>query len=906
MQRIGETWRRLAFFFRRGKFDRDVEEEMNEHVRMKAKDFHEQGMPSGESRYAAMREFGNPLLLRERSRDAWSFGWLETCFQDVRYGLRQLRRNPGFAAVAIITLALGIGANTAIFSAIDAVILHPLPYRDPGRLMTVHQVPAGTNVNGSSIPLAPADFLALKAQNDLFTGMAAAKYSGANVTGGDQPMRVWDVTATPNLFSVLGVTPQIGRTLGPADAEHGASSAVVLGNHLWEEAFGGRRDVLGKTIQVNGESCVVVGVMPARFFDPGLYRGTYALWQPMAFTSKDRADRRAHDLYAIARLRPGVSTAEAQAELKAIGERLQKAYPEADKNMGVWAWPANKPPYMWDYVKPLFEPLYAAAIFVLIVVCVNVANLLLARGAAREHEIALRAALGACPGRLMRQFLTEGVLISVLGGAAGILLAFWGIALFKAMLPPSRLPGILDARIDLRVLVFALIVAVVAGVLFSLIPARRASRADPYDSLKQGGRGASSSAGAQRLRNTLLMAEAALALVLLFGAGVILHTFNRLMHANPGFDPHHLLIFDVGLDNTHYPDKSTWPLFFEQLTQNIASIPGVTSAAVAETAPALNDFGTAVSIHIPGARPPRNPFARGAGYNRVSPGYLQTLRDPLEKGRYFTLADDASSPPVAIVSDTLVRRYFHNENLVGKVIEVSSIYGSHHWDKSLEVVGIVHGARQYSLNQPEIPMVYVPQRQDPTQMMTVVVRTSPAPKSLIPAIRRRVAAVTTTQPVWDIGTVEESYEDGMSFQRTDVDFFGGFALITLLLAAVGVYGVTAYGVSQRFHEIGIRMALGATRKQVLRTLVKQTLGWVLLGIGIGSALLLPFERLIAAMVANSPGAKMPSTMNVHVDASLLAIVLIALAILLAAATVASLIPARRAASLDVATALRRE
>ncbi|MGH9351327.1 MAG: FtsX-like permease family protein, partial [Terriglobia bacterium] len=480
-----------------------------------------------------------------------------------------------------------------------------------------------------------------------------------------------------------------------------------------------------------------------------------------------------------------------------------------------------------------------------------------------------------------------------------------GVALFKALIPPNRLAGILEARLDWRVLIFAFVVAVIAGILFSIIPAWRTSSVDPHESLKESGRAASSAAGTQKLRSTLLVAEAALALVLLFGAGVIFHAFSDLMNTNPGFDMHHLLAFDVGLDNIHYPVKSTWPLFFERLTDNLRSIPGVRSAVVAENAPAINDFGSAVSIHIPGAPPPRNPFERAAAYNRISPGYFHTLHIPLEKGRTFTRGDDAASAPVAIVTDTFVRHYFHNRDLIGDSIQLSPLFGAAH-EMSLKVVGIVHAVRQYSLNLPEIPMIYVPERQDPSQMMTVVVRTGPSPASLIPAVRRRLARVTITQPVWDIGTVQENFEKKLAFQHTDVEFFGGFALITLLLAAIGIYGVAAYGVSQRFHEIGVRMALGATRGGILKMVLKQAFAWVLLGIAIGCALLFPFERLLASMFANSPSVHMPSAMAIHADASLAVVVLVALAVLLLATFIATLIPARRATKVDPVVALRHE
>lgn len=891
----------FAAFIRRRQREQELDEEIRAHLAMAIRERIERGESPAEAEANARREFGNEILVKEITRDMWGWRWLETLIQDLRFGLRQLRRNPGFTAIAIITLALGIGANTAIFSVIDAVLLHPLPYRDPGRLMQVYHY-EGRDVNYGPFSIAPADFLDWKAQNDVFEDIAASTLTRYNVTGGATAVHIAGVRATTNLFSILGVAPLLGRTFNPSDAQPGKDNVVVLGYGFWQEAFASRRNVLGKTIRLNGEPFKVVGVMPSSFRYPYFARSDM-VFLPLWFTSKDRVDRNSRRLDVIARLKPGVTYAQAQATMKAIGERFQKAYPQADKDVGAWAQPYDALPWIWQFVKPLFDPLYAAALCVLAVGCVNLANLLLARGAVREHEIAVRVALGAGRLRLIRQFMTEGVLLSVLGGAAGILIAVWGASLFKALIPPDRLPNIQGAHMDLRVLLFGLVIGLIAGVAFSIIPAWRASKVDPHPSIQQGGRMSRSDLGARKARGILLLAESTLVLVLLFGAGLILQAFMQLMHTDPGFNPHHLLAFAIDVDQHQYPKSEMWPSFFERIAENLQSLPGVASVAIAQGV-ASTDRQTVAQFGMAGRTLPAGRSRWVAVYERVGPNYFKTLQNPLEKGRYFTSADNAASPSVAIVTDTLVHQHFRNGNPIGKQIDIRPLYGPR-WKRTVEIVGVVRAVRQYSLAQPFLPEIYVPERQDPDDSIMIVLRTKQNPQSLIPAIRQRVARVAPSQPIYDLRTIDQRYEDTASLQHVDAVIFSGFALITLLLAGVGIYGVTAYGVNQRFHEIGIRVALGATKEHILRLVVKQAMRWVLFGVTLGCVLLPAFRNLLAAMLGT--GANHLSTaMRLQGGLPVAAPAIAAIVFIIAAALLACYIPARQATKVNPVVALRHE
>jgi predicted permease len=902
MQWLGEAWRRLTFLFRRGQFHRDLEEEMNDHVRMKAGDLSKQGIPPEEARREARRGFGNALLLREKSRDAWGFRWLETLLQDLRYGLRQLRRNPGFGAIAILTLALGIGANTAIFSIIDAVLLHPLRFPDPGRLVEVYTY--STRFGRTfDIGVTPADFMNWREQNDAFENMVAASPADFDITGSATPVRVIGFRVTPSLFPILGVEPLLGRTFGRSNTQPGKDTVAVLGYSLWHDAFGGRRDVIGKTVRLNQQPFTIVGIMPRSFRYPNAALNQ-ELFVPLVLTGKDQTDRRSRRLEVFARLKPGVTLARAQVEMNAIGERLRKVYPQAEKDTGVWAVPLERLPWIWAYAKPLFEPLYVAALLVLAFVCVNVASLLLAQGVTREHEIAVRATLGSGRGRIIRQLVTEGVLLSTFGAVTGIIFAIWGVDALKSLLSPGSIANVRTTHVNASALLFALVVGLITGILSSIIPGWKMSWVDPNQSLQQGGRTATASTGTRRMRNVLLLVESAITVVLLFGAGVMFQAYTQLMHRGMGFNPHRVLTFAIDVNRQRYPNPtpSMWNSFFKRVEGSVSSLPDVISAAMAERVPGMSRHSY-VHFGIAGQPLPEGGAGWRSVYERASPNYFATLEQSLEKGRHFNSEDNAHDQPVVMITDTLARRYFHNQSPIGKLIDLWP-FGSAHKTKAAEIVGIVQDVREYSPAMPFIPIIYAPECQDPIDTMMIVLRTRQDPRALIPIIQKRVAGVTS-QPIYDIQTISQRYRDTTSFQHEDEAVFGGFALVTLLLAGIGIYGVTAHAVMQRTHEIGIRIALGASKEQILRVVIEQTAKWSLAGAALGCALLPVFRQLLAAMLGTGEMA-MSTRMSLPDWPGAVTAAAIAAAFIACAAVLASWIPARRASAVDPMVALRYE
>ena len=788
---------------------------------------------------------------------------------DLRFALRQLLKNPGFTAVAVLTLALGIGANTAIFSVINGVLLRPLPFKEPGQLVRLYE--SRPKVSLLQGPISPPTFLDWRQQNTVFEGMAAFHGGSLNLTGGGEPERLSATHVSVNLFALLGVKPMLGRTFGPDDEQE--NKVVVLGDGFWRRRFGGDRALIGQTISLDKQSYTVVGVMPSSFRFPD----QADLWVPLTFANDEAANRGSRFLRAVARLKPGISLAQAGAEMETIARRLGSQY-EENKDWGVHVLAIREE--IVGNIRPALLVLFGAVGLVLLIACANVANLFLARSAARQREIAIRSALGAGRGRLIRQLLRESLLLSLIGGLLGLLLSVWGTALLGTLVP-SELPGVRELGPDVRVLAFTLIVSLLTGTLFGLLPALQLSRVDLNESLKEG-RG---SAGAShRLHGFLVVSEVALALMLLAGAGLLLKSFFQLKAVNPGFLPANVLTMQLSLPESKYPQGHQQAAFFGQVVQNIEALPGVQSAGVAPTLPlsgGLNSYG--FSLDGRASQPGDN---LSAEHDSVTPRYFRALGIRLLQGRLFTDGDTASSPPVVIINETAARRFFPNENPLGRKVTIAG-------PEPGEIIGVVEDVKQYALTRESPPHMYSPQTQKPSSGMTLFVRTARTPMSLVSAVRQAVLAVDKDQPVSDVQTMDQVLSESLAQRRFTMLLLGIFGATALLLSAVGIYGVMAYSVTRRTGEIGIRMALGAQRADILGLVFRQGGRLIALGLAVGLLGGLVLTRFLGSMLFG---------VTAHDPATFAAI-----AVLLAGvALLACWLPARRAARVDPMVALRAE
>jgi putative ABC transport system permease protein len=878
-------WRELGYVI--GRLDRrraeaELDEEIRTHLELETEQNIEAGMSPEEAQYAALRAFGNVSLSKEDSRTMWGLRWLQTLWQDVRFGARTLVKNPGFTAVAVIALALGVGANSAIFSVVNTVLLRPLPYKDPGRLVMVWE-----KGNTDEFPInstSAANFIDWRDQNQVFEGVTVMGRASFNLTGVGEPVRVDGRRVSANLFRLLGVEPQLGRAFLPEEDDPGAIRVVILSHGLWQRRFGSDPGIIGNPVTMNGRSYTVVGVMSPQFQFPSRED---ELWVPIAFGPKEATNRGNHSYEVLGRLKQGVSLEQAQAELNTITARLKQQYPDVVKTDASVVVSLHE--QMVGDIKPALLVLLGAVGFVLLVACANVANLLLARAAVRRKEIALRTALGAGRLRLVRQFLTESVLLAALGGAAGLLLSFWGVNLLKSFIP-ENISEVKSISVDARVLVFTLVVSLLTGLIFGLVPAAHATKLDLNEMLKEGGRDSSSGRGGNRVRGLLVIAEVAVSLILLIGAGLLINSFLRLRNLDPGFRADNLLTMSVVLPQQKYPDHARRSAFFSELTSRVGALPGVRSAAVTNWIP-LTMQGDTFGISVEG-RPDPGPDKRPDVITRViSPGYFDTMGIRLTRGRQFDeRLDKVDTTPVAVVSETMARRLWPGEDPLGKRIQP----GSADPDGWIEVVGVVNDVRQLDLtSEPRLQMYlpyvqfqwFVPRR--------LVVKTDVEPASLAAAVRKAVWELDKDQPVSDVRTMEEVLSGSIARQRFSTLLLGIFAALALALAAVGIYGVMSYAVAQRTREIGIRMALGAQAGSVLRLMIGQGLKLASAGVVLGLAGALLLTRLMSSMLFGV-SATDPLTLVT------ISLVLVGVALL------ASYIPARRAARVDPLVALRYE
>ena len=793
---------------------------------------------------------------------------------DARYAVRQLIKTPGFTLVAILTLAFGIGATSAIFSVVNSVLLQPLPFPNSDALVRIHEIVP----QYGRFSVAPASFFDWRQQNTVFEHLIAYSSATATVDAGTGPERVTGAVVSWDTFDMLGVAPALGRAFRQEEDAPGKDGVVVLSHGMWQSRFGGDPAVLGKSIVMSGTPAIVVGVMPADFYFPAR---TTEYWQPVGMDPAG-ATRGGHFLGVAARLKPGVAVERAGVEMKTIAERLAKQYPESSANESAEVIKMHD--QIVGPIRPMLITLFAAVFVVVLIACANVANLLLVRASVREKEIAIRAAMGAGRRRLVRQMLTESLLLSIAGGALGVLLAYLAIAPIQT-LSAGSIPRAADIALDGRVLGFAFLLSIVTGIVFGVVPAWQASRAGLGAVLKEGGR-SSSSSGGRWMRNALLVAEVALSIVLLVGAALLLRSFSRLTGVDPGFRPENVLAFRVALPNPAYPEDHNKAAFYDTLIEKLESTPGIESAGMVQALPMRG--GYVLSFELEG-RPPFEPGADNSANHRVvSPDYFKTLGIPLKSGRFLSDRDAMDAPMAAVVDEAFVKRHFPNEDPIGRGVDIGN--GTDGYYRIVGVVGDVHYA---GLDANSSPTMYVPHKQDVFGTMWLLARTSGDPSQMINTARQTVRDIDAGLPAFSITPLEDVVSESVAQRRFSMLLLGLFAFVALFLAAVGLYGVVSYTVSQRTQEIGLRMAIGAAPTQVMRMVVGSGMKLALLGVVLGIVAALGLANLVASMLF---GVTPFDPVSYGLTA----------AVLLTVAALACYLPARRAMRVDPIIAMRHQ
>lgn len=808
-----------------------------------------------------------------------------TLLQDLRYGLRMLLKRPGFTLIAVISLALGVGANTVIFSVVNAILLKSLPYKDADRIVLVWGNTPSEGKDRNQVSATDVDDW--RHQNSVFEDVTTYSNWSATFLGGGEPERVAGIQVGDGYFQIMKGTPLLGRTFLPEEQQDGKDFVIVLDYGLWQRRFGGDPNIVGQKVNLSGKPYTVVGVMPSDFrtLPQTLVEPQGQFYRPVA-EAHDEAERGSRHLRAIARLKPGVTIGQAQSEMNLIASRLEKEHPEHSTGYGVRL--LTLPEDTVGGFRTTLWTLFAAVAFVLLIACANVGNLLLARSAARQKEVAIRAALGAARSRLVRQLLTESVLLALIGGGLGLLLALWGTSLIESL--GSRVTPLLGhVEMDFRVLAFTIGISILTGIIFGLAPALQVSRPDLNETLKEGGRASGAGSSGNRLRGVLVVSEIAMALVLLVCAGLLIKSVMRLRDVNPGFNPENLLTMDIALPSAKYPDAASRVAFFNNLTERIQALPGVQAAGVTSVLPLSSNFdGRSLAVED-------QPKPRGEEISVdlyvSTPGYLRAMDIPLVKGRLLTEQDTDKTQMVALVNETMARQLWPNQDPIGKRIKFP---GS---EKNVQpwrtVVGVVRDVKQYGLDKQDPMQMYLSLAQLPTSFMSLVVRTSSEPTSMMGAVRNEILAIDKDQAAYNVRTMGQLLSDSISLRNFSMLLLLLFACLALTLASVGIYGVMAYSVSQRTHEIGIRLALGAQSSDVLKMIVGQGMLLAAIGIAIGLGVALTLTRLLSSLLYGV-SATDPVTFT-------------GIALLLAGvAFLASYIPARKATKVDPMIALRYE
>ncbi len=813
-----------------------------------------------------------------------------TLLTNFKHGLRVLLKNRGFSAAAIIVLALGIGANTAIFSVVNAVLLRPLPFRDPARLVQVWHVPPAKSFPGmTEFAVSAANFIDWQQQNDVFDKMAIYTGSSLNLTGREQPEALQGAAVSADFFSTLQVQPMLGRTFTPDEDRQGKNHAVILTYGLWKSRFAANPNIAGQSVNLDGESYIVTGVMDPKFKFPGWAQ----YWTPMGWTDKERAVRGEHHYMVIARLKVNAPVPQAQAQMNAISARLAQQYPEDDKGWGAVVIPLRE--QLVSDVRPALLVLLGAVAFVLLIACANVANLVLAKTFGRRKEIAIRVALGASGRRIVQQILAETLLLSLAGGALGLLLAHSGIALILKFLS-DNLPKSTEVSLDASVLAFTVFISIFTGVVAGLLPAIRMTKTNVNDALKQGLGKTDSDSGGRRTRSVLVVSEVALSLILLVGAGLMIRSLWLLSTLDAGFDPHHVLTMTMVVPRNKYSRPAEETAFFDRVLLKVRALPGVVSAGLIDDLP-LNSEGSHQPFAIEGRPVQAMSDQPEVDTRTITPGYLTSLRIPVRRGRDLSSADGPDRPGVVLISESMAKRFWPNEDPIGRHLTMTFFP-----DKVREIVGIVGDVKLDGMDTAaSSATVYLPASQLSgsslgewhSSPMQLAVRTQSQPSSLVSAVTGAIHSIDTDQPVTDIMSMDDVVDSSLSQRRFSMLLLAAFAVLALLLAAVGIYSVLAFAVRRRVREIGIRVALGAEVKDILRLVITEGMKPALIGLLLGVAGALALGRVLASFIY---GVAAYDPLTFAAVATLLA----------AVALLASIIPAYRAARIEPTRALREE
>jgi len=880
LESVKQIWLRLKAMARREQLDRDLDDEVAFHVAMREEKNRAAGSAVDEARYAARRQFGNATQMKERTREMWTFVSLESIWQDVRYGARLLAKNPGFTLIAVATLALGIGASTAIFSVVNSVLLRPLPFPQPDRLVRVWE--ANPKRGYARNVVNPLNYLDWHEQNRSFGPMAAVAGGSANLNLGNGPITVPALAVTPEFFSVLGVAPLLGRPFVDDDGIPNHDAKVTLTYEFWQEHFGGDPSIVNRPIQINDAPKLVVGVLPPGFSVPNMKA---SLWMPFAFTRDSEFVKHGRYMRVIARLKEGITLAQAQQDMERVAAYTAQVRPDYNSGWGAVVNPMLKD-VTSDVRRPLFV-LFAAVGFVLLIACANVANLMLMRGVRRSREIAVRTALGAARSRVVRQLFVESLLLTCAGTLGGIFIAKWALRALLGLIPEaSHLPRMESIRVDVYVLLFALALAFCTTMLFGLLPALRLSRVNLHDTLKQAtSRGG---LGGNRALRTLVVAEIALALLLSVGAGLLLRSFQRLTSVELGFNADHLVSLGISTSSVKYGDPPKQARYIDRLLQEIRETPGVRAASTTSWLPLASELVSGSCFAVGKEEPANSATAPGSQFLIISPGYFATMGTPLLSGRDFDDRDTLNSPSAVIVNQAFASKYFPKGDALGQQLGVC-------WTvkNPVQIVGIAADSRQTKLRDAPAPVIYLANAQAPLGGGSFVVRAAGDPQQVLRSIQVAIHRVDPDQPITEVRTMDDVFSDSASDARFQVILLVIFAGLAVTLAMIGVYGVVSYSVGQRTQEIGIRMAMGAAASGIARMVLREALLLAGLAVVMGLACAFALTRVMEALLYETTPTD-PFTLA----AATVAVVLVA--------TMAALVPARRAMQVDPIVALRYE